>query len=55
VVYLRKNQPPGGGRMKKLVMLLGVAAAIIGVKKLLGGKDEPSSPAYGPSDYTPQT
>ena len=29
--------------MKKLVMLIGVAAAIFGVKKLLGGKeDQPS-------------
>lgn len=38
--------------MKKLVLLLGVVAAIIGVKKLLGGKDEPSMPAYGASTYS---
>jgi hypothetical protein len=55
VMYLRENEPFGGGRMKKLVVLLGVAAAVIGVKKLLGGKEDASIPAYGPSDYTAQT
>jgi hypothetical protein len=40
--------------MKKLVVLVGVVAAVIGVKKLLGGKDETSTQPYSLSDYTPQ-
>jgi len=39
--------------MKKLVVLVGVVAAFIGIKKLLGGKEEEPIP-YSPSDYTPQ-
>ncbi len=41
--------------MKKLVVLIGVVAAVIGAKKLLGGKEEQSIQPYGASDYTPQT
>jgi hypothetical protein len=36
-------------------VLVGVVAAFIGVKKLLGGKEEQTIEPYGPSDYTPQT
>jgi len=41
--------------MKKIVVLLGIVAAVIGVKKLLGGPAEESTPSYGPSTYSAQS
>ncbi len=41
--------------MKKIVVLLGIVAAVIGIKKLLGGNAEESMPSYGPSDYAAQS
>ena len=37
--------------MKKLVALVGIAAAVYGAKKLLTGKDEQASQPYGASEY----
>ena len=41
--------------MKKIVVLLGIVAAVIGVKKLLGGGAEEELAPYGPSTYSAQS
>ena len=44
--------------MKKILVLVGVVAAVFGVKKLMGGKEELAEEAYTPSNptngYTPE-
>lgn len=37
--------------MKKLVVLVGLAAAVYGAKKLFTGKDEHASQPYGATEY----
>ncbi len=37
--------------MKKLVVLVGLAAAVYGAKKLFTGKDEPARQPYGATEY----
>ena len=41
--------------MKKIVVLLGIVAAVIGVKKLLGGNADETAAPYGPSTYSAQS
>ena len=41
--------------MKKIVVLLGIVAAVIGVKKLLGGGAEETAAPYNPSTYSAQS
>lgn len=41
--------------MKKIVVLLGIVAAVIGVKKLLGGGAEETVAPYSPSTYSAQS
>jgi hypothetical protein len=44
--------------MKKILVLAGIVAAVFGVKKLMGGKEELAEGAYTPSNttngYTPE-
>jgi hypothetical protein len=41
--------------MKKLVLLAGIVAAVVGMRKLLGKKDEEETEAYGSNNgYAPQ-
>jgi hypothetical protein len=37
--------------VKKLVVLVGFAAAVYGAKKLFSGKDEQASQLYGATEY----
>ena len=37
--------------MKKLVVLVGFAAAVYGAKKILSGKDEETSQSFGTTEY----
>jgi hypothetical protein len=40
--------------MKKLVVLVGFAAAIYGAKKLFSGKEEQASQSFGATGYASQ-
>lgn len=37
--------------MKKLIALVGIAAAVYGAKKILSGKDEETSQTFGTTEY----
>jgi hypothetical protein len=37
--------------VKKLVVLVGFAAAVYGAKKILSGKEEETSQSYGTTEY----
>lgn len=39
--------------MKKIVVLLGIVAAVIGVRKLLAASEVDPLPPFGASDYAP--
>ncbi len=46
--------------MKKLIALVGIAAAVYGAKMILSGKDEETSQTFGTAEYasngyTPQS
>ena len=39
--------------MKKIIVLLGIVAAVIGVRKLLAASDADPLPPYSASEYAP--
>jgi len=41
--------------MKKIVVLLGIVAAVIGVRKLLAASNEDPLPPYNPATYSAQS
>ena len=41
--------------VKKLIALVGIAAAVYGAKKILSGKDEETSQTFGTTEYASNT